>query len=75
MSAHDRYLAGYRQSHVWLVCDDCGEEFDGVLLTEYGQSWVEPEECPKCGSANMTDRPMDDTDEQELWLLSRGKDF
>lgn len=76
MSAHDRYLAGYSSMPVVAHCGDCGFQFDAVEQREYGTSWLEPEECPRCGEyENLRTEPMDEQDIQERRLEARGEDF
>lgn len=52
MSAHDRYLAGYRSTPVGVTCKQCGNEWDDTYTEEYGAGWLEHhEECPECGAS------------------------
>ena len=41
---------------VGMICLDCGEEFEQILVKEYG-SWfaMNNENCPRCKSANIID--------------------
>ncbi len=76
MTAYDSWLAGYRSHPVRVVCVDCGEEWDGLSVSEYGTGWLEPhEECPKCGSDALDAADLDETDIEERRLESRGEDF
>ena len=76
MSAHDRHLAGFRHSAVMARCLACGEEFDADLVEEYGQSWTDPEECPKCGASDRIEvDTLSDLDIQERRLEAKGIDF
>lgn len=34
---------------VVVECGGCGNEFNAAKRTEYGVTWIEPEECPVCG--------------------------
>ena len=49
MSAHDRYLAGYRSDSLRVTCSHCGVSASITAETEYGATWWLPEECPHCG--------------------------
>lgn len=76
MTAHDRWLADYSSHPVRIVCTDCGEEWDGLAVTEYGAGWLEPrDDCPKCGGTNLDSSELDELDIQERRLEARGEDF
>lgn len=69
VGAHDRWLAAYSVSQTEVFCAnrDCpNHEGATVTLTsEYGQSWLEPEECWLCLGAWLDDKPEDDDEEEE----------
>lgn len=52
MNAHDRHLAAFRMEEAEVYCANpaCGnsEGLDVMWFSEYGQSWIEPEDCPAC---------------------------
>ena len=76
MSAHDRHLAGFTSVPVRVVCVDCGDEWDGLYVQEYGQGSLEPhEECPKCGSTALEATDLDEQDIAERRAEARGEDF
>jgi hypothetical protein len=77
MSDYDRHLAGYDKYPVRVKCK-CGNEWDDVLESEYGTSWLTThEECPKCGAGGeeLTTDLLDSTDIEERKLEARGEDF
>lgn len=67
MSAHDRWLAAYSTSWITVYCAnrECpNHEGMGVRLeTEYGQSWITPEDCPDCNGELLDDPPKEDDDD------------
>jgi Zn finger protein HypA/HybF involved in hydrogenase expression len=76
VTAHERYLAGYRTHAVDIECRDCGHEWEGTQVTEYGMWWLEPhEECPQCGSMELDAADVDEQDIQERKAEARGEDF
>lgn len=70
MSAHDNWLANYRRSEVEVYCvnRDCPnhEGVEVTLESEYGQSWITPEDCPICHGELLDDPPADEDEEEEL---------
>lgn len=74
MSAHDSWLAKPMRVPVRLACNDCEREQDGTLVSEYGQSWTEPEECG-CGTPWTIIDELDELDIAERRLEARGEDF
>lgn len=75
MSAHDAYLAGHSSHPVRIRCE-CGEEWDGTQVSEYGAGWLEPrEDCPKCGSTELELDELDELDIAERRLEARGENF
>lgn len=61
MSSHDRWLANYGISPATVYCANptCGYH-DGTEVTyvsEYGQGWYEPEDCPSCGGEWLDEQP------------------
>lgn len=61
-SPYDEHLALYRQYTVEVWCSNphCTVHEDGetvLYASEYGQGWLEPEECPLCGGEWLEDRP------------------
>jgi Zn finger protein HypA/HybF involved in hydrogenase expression len=75
MSAHDRHLAGYRSEPVAVECRECGHGWDDCLVTEYGMSGTETDECPQCGSQELDIAALDDLDISERKAAARGEDF
>jgi Zn finger protein HypA/HybF involved in hydrogenase expression len=75
MSAHDRHLTGYSSFAVDITCRSCDHSFDGTETSEYGTGWLEPEECPQCGSNELETSPMSDYDIAERKAEARGEDF
>lgn len=65
MSAHDRHLAGYRRERIRVRCSTCGEWSSVELVTEYGQQWSEPEECPHCGDGWHEDNETEPDEQDE----------
>lgn len=77
MNAHDRHLAGYSKHPVNVTCQECGDEYVADEVSEYGQAWLEPEECPNCGASgdSLSADPLDEQDIEEMKLRARGIDF
>lgn len=63
MSQHDRWLADYRTHPTTVYCanKDCvnHQGMTATFFSEYGQSWVEPEDCPVC-TGELQDNPQDE---------------
>ncbi|GAH39765.1 unnamed protein product [marine sediment metagenome] len=38
----------YSRQEATFVCNECGNELEGIIETEYGGSTYTPEECPRC---------------------------
>ena len=62
MSAHDRWLANYRHTvtDAWCVHTGCENNTSPIAVDyeeEYGQGWIQPEDCPVCGSELTLDCP------------------
>ncbi len=51
-SAHDRWLAAYSRTPVEVTCPACETLFFATCESEYGASWITPEECPNCGNGD-----------------------
>ena len=47
-SAHDRHLAQFSYAREEMLCEACDASSWVEVFSEYGQSWIEPEECPAC---------------------------
>lgn len=76
MSSHDAHLAGHTKEPVRIVCVNCGHDWYGDAVSEYGAGWLEPrEDCEKCGSTELDATALDAQDIEELRLESRGEDF
>ena len=70
MSAHDRWLANYHQygTTAWCVRSGCEHHTEGIgvlYVSEYGQGWTEPEDCPLCGGQLTLDVPAEDDEDEE----------
>ncbi len=68
LPGYDAWLSGYQQYPIEAYCTkrDCPNA-DGVTVSytrEYGQGWIEPEDCPICNSELSLD-PNDNDDEDE----------
>lgn len=75
-SNYDAWATGGRYSKfpVRVVCTDCGEEWDGDSVSEYGAGWLEPhEDCPKCGSTNLDTEELDALDISERRAEASGR--
>jgi hypothetical protein len=66
MSAHDRWLAGYRHEVVEVYCQnpECvhADGIEADYEVEYGQGSLVPEECPLCHCALDFTKPEEDED-------------
>lgn len=70
--AHDRWLADYESGIeiVWCSNKECEFHSSGMQVEwekENGQSWWNPEECPRCHGAWVQERP----EEEEVLSESR----
>jgi rRNA maturation endonuclease Nob1 len=75
MTAHDRYLAGYRTHAVDVECRGCGHSWEATHVTEYGLSWLEPhDECPSCGSTELDVADVDEADAAERRAAANGRE-
>lgn len=67
MSAHDRYLAAYSSSEITVYCANRAcPNADGMpvrLESEYGQSWITPEDCPDCNGELLDEPAKEDEDD------------
>jgi hypothetical protein len=66
LPGYDNWLARYERHTTTVWCDNpaCTNHTQGVTVlfqSEYGQGWLEPEECG-CGGDWVQDQP-EDTDE------------
>jgi len=66
---HDRWLANYqhRTEEVWCSnpkCDNYEDGLDVLYEEEFGAGWTTPDECPRCGSELLFDKP-DPIEEEE----------
>lgn len=77
MSQHDEWLANYRTGveTVWCSNPNCTVHQDGMEVrweSEFGQGSWTPEECPRCHSWWLQDKPEDeDEDEDEETTTDR----
>lgn len=67
--AHDQWLAGYQEGvqQVWCSNRSC-DNSAGVEIrwvSEFGQSWFDPEECFICKGRWLTDPPEIDEESEE----------
>ena len=51
----DSYITNSRYSKTPTIftCQECGAEFDGCIISEYGIVECQPEECIECGSGDI----------------------
>lgn len=70
---HDRWLMNYQTGTEVVYCSNpkCDLHQDGAEVaweSEYGQGWWIPEECPRCHSEWVQDRPEpEEEDEDDQW--------
>ena len=51
---------------VHVVCTDCGEEWEGDVISDGGDNSLAPrEDCPSCGSTMLDAEPLDEIDINE----------
>ena len=52
---YDAWATGgrYSRTPVDATCDECGYVFAAIEHREFGTVWLEPEECPRCGSDHL----------------------
>lgn len=65
---HDRWLADYHHhvTEAWCENPFCEHHENSVTVdyeSEYGTSWIQPEECPICHGSLTLDRPPEPTDD------------
>lgn len=69
LPGYDSWLAGHRHHETEAYCSNpqCVNHHGVAVtyVTEYGQSWYEPEECWRCGGEWLEDAPSDDEDDDD----------
>jgi hypothetical protein len=72
VTAHDRHLMQHFSYPVEAECEECGRTWDAVYTSEYGQGWLEPEDCPGCSGVRVRFESMSDYDIAERRYEARG---
>ena len=69
LPGYDQWLAGYGMSYAEVWCDNrtCANHQGTEVryVSEYGQGWYEPEECPLCGGEWLDTAPADDEEDED----------